>query len=63
MAYLQVNRLASIYTDVLFCCMPFMQAAFVYTVQLAIGCLLTLLIFFNDASHKRERVSYSYVCI
>ena len=62
LSYLQVNRLASIYIDRVFCRMPFMQAAFVYTVQLAIGCVHTpFKIFFNNASHKRERVSY--VCI
>ena len=39
-----------------------MQAAFVYTVQLAIGCVHTPFnFFFNNASHKRERVSYVYV--
>ena len=41
--------------------MPFMQAVFVYTVQLSVGCVHTPFNFFNDASHKRERVSY--VCI
>ena len=61
MAYLQVNRVGSIYIDIVFCRMPFMQAAFVYTVQLAIGCVHTPLNFFNNASHKCERVSY--VCI
>ena len=39
LSYLQVNRLASIYIGIIFCRIPFMQAAFVYTVQLAIGCM------------------------
>ena len=43
MAY---NRLASIYIDIIFCRMPFMQAASVYTMQLAIGCVHTLFNFF-----------------
>ena len=61
MAYLQVNRLASIHINIVFCHMPFMQAAFVYTVQLAIGCVHTLFNFINDASHKHERVFYMSV--
>ena len=62
MAYLQVNRLASIYIDIVFCLMPFMQAAFVYTVQLAIGCVHTPFnFFFNNASHEHECVSYMCV--
>ena len=61
LSYLQVNRLASIYIGIVFCRMPFMQAAFVYTVQLAIGCVHKPFNFFYNASHKHERVSY--VCI
>ena len=34
--------------------MPFMQATFVNTVQLVIGCVHTLFNLFNDTSHERE---------
>ena len=59
--WLTIDQLASIYINIVFCQMPFMQAAFVHRVQLAIGCVHTLFNFCNDASHKRERVSY--VCV
>ena len=51
MACLQVNRLASIHIDIVFCYMPFMQAEFVYTVQLAIGCVHTPFSFFLMMPH------------
>ena len=61
MAYVQVNRLASIHIDIVFCRMPFMQAAFVYTVQLAIGCVHAPLNFFLMMPHIN--VSMFLMCV
>ena len=38
-----------------------MQAVFVYTVQLAIGCVHKPFNFFYNASHKRECVFYACI--